>query len=149
MPSLLHMPTRVRLVRRLERVRPDSIRLWGTMDAQGMLCHLYASLGLTFGEVRLPVRDSWMNRWYGRLLVIDSPLPWPRGRVQAPAELLPSPSAHSWDWDRNRVVEYVQRFSVGRHQTWGVHPLLGPLSAEQWGRFSWRHCDHHLRQFAC
>lgn len=150
MPNLLHMPTRVRLVQRVERVRPDAIRLWGTMpDAHAMLCHLHAALAVTFGEIRLHVRDSWMNSWYGRLLVIDAPMTWPRGKVQAPPEVLPPASAHGWDWDHHRVVEYVQRFSIGPHQTWGIHPLLGPLSPRQWGRFSWRHCDHHLRQFGC
>lgn len=147
MPNLLHMPSRVRLVQRVERLRPDAIRLWGEMpDAHAMLCHLHTALALAFGEIRMHVQDSWLNSWYGRLLIIDAPLPWPRGKVKAPAELLPA-SAHDWEWDRNRVVEYVQRFSVGPHQSWGVHPAFGKLSPRRWGRLSWRHCDHHLCQF--
>jgi len=149
MASLLNMRTRVSLVQRVERIRPDAIRLWGTMDPHAMLCHLHAGLAVTFGELRLHVSDSWMNRWYGRLFVIDGPLPWPHGKLQAPPELLPAANLHEWDWDHHRVVEYMQRFAVGPHQSWGVHPLLGPLTPQQWGRFSWRHIDFHLRQFAC
>ncbi len=149
MPSLLVMRHRVGIVRRVERIRPDLVRTWGTMEPHAMLCHLHASLAVTFGEIRLPGKDSWKNRWYGRLVVIDSPFAWPRGKVQAPPEILPSASEHGWDWDRNRVVEYIQRFAIGPHQDWGFHPVLGRLSPQQWGRFSWRHIDHHLQQFAC
>ena len=147
MPSLLSMPVRAALIQRVERVRPDATRLWGTLDAHRMLCHLAESLRVTFGEVRLNVSDGWMNRWYGRLFVIDAPFAWPRGKIQGPPEVLPTASEHEFLWDRNRVVEYLFRFHTGTHQNWGVHPLLGKLSPQQWARFTWRHCDHHLRQF--
>jgi hypothetical protein len=27
------------------------------------------------------------------------------------------------------------------------HPLFGPLTTTQWGQLTWKHLDHHLRQF--
>ena len=41
----------------------------------------------------------------------------------------------------------IQRFSGPEAQLSGDHPLFGALSAAEWGRFSYRHADHHLRQF--
>jgi hypothetical protein len=29
----------------------------------------------------------------------------------------------------------------------GHHPLFGPLTRAEWGRWGLRHADHHLRQF--
>jgi hypothetical protein len=41
----------------------------------------------------------------------------------------------------------IQRFNGAEAQLSGHHPLFGALSAAEWGRFSYRHADHHLRQF--
>lgn len=149
MGNLLLMRDRVAVGHRLERLRPDSIRLWGGLGAHTMLLHLVDGLRIAFGEARHDVRDSWRNSWFGRWFVIDCPLPWPRGRIQAPPELFASPAEHEFAWDRNRLSEYIQRFAIGPHQTWGISPILGRLSPRQWGRLSWRHVDHHLRQFGC
>jgi len=149
MPSLLVMRDRVAITHRLERLGEDSVRLWGGMAPHAMLCHLIDGFRITFGEARHDVRDSWLNGWFGRWFVIDCPLPWPRGRIQAPPEFFHTAIEHDFQWDRNRVSEYIGRFAVGEHQTWGISPILGRLSARQWGRLSYRHLDHHLRQFGC
>lgn len=149
MPSLFSMPARVAMSHRLERLRPDSIRLWGTIGCHEMLCHLIDGFRLAFGESRHHVQDSWLNSWYGRLLIIDAPLAWPKGKVKAPPMFFETRPEHGFMWDRNRVGEYIQRFAVGPHQSWGVSPILGPLSPRQWAKLSWRHLDHHLRQFGC
>lgn len=147
MPSLFSTPARVRIVHRLERLSPQSVRLWGTMDVHPMLCHLIDGMRMAFGEVRHPVRDSRLNSWYGRLFVIDLPLAWPKGRLVAPPEFHQTAIEHEFLWDRNRVIEYVHRFGNGPHQTWGISPILGRLSPRQWAKLTWRHLDHHLRQF--
>jgi hypothetical protein len=39
--------------------------------------------------------------------------------------------------------EFVSRIDpVAMH-----HPAMGRLSAAEWGRWGYRHMDHHLRQF--
>jgi hypothetical protein len=48
---------------------------------------------------------------------------------------------------QRRIAEYIERFARGPDQPWGVHPILGPLGAEDWGRLEYHHLDHHLRQF--
>ncbi|MBN8524627.1 MAG: hypothetical protein J0M02_04745 [Planctomycetes bacterium] len=149
MASLLVMSDRAAISRRLERLRPDSARQWGALAPHAAVMHLIDGMRMTFGEVRHDVRDSWLNGWFGRWFVIDCPLPWPKGRITAPAEFFASAIEHDFDWDRNRLGEYVERFSVGPHQTWGASPILGRLTPRQWGKLCWRHLDHHLRQFGC
>lgn len=149
MASLLVMADRAAISRRLERLRPDSVRQWGSLAPHAAVLHLIDGMRMAFGEVRHDVRDSWLNGWFGRWFVIDCPLPWPKGRIAAPPEFFASAAEHDFAWDRNRLGEYVERFSVGPHQTWGVSPILGHLTPSQWGRLSWRHLDHHLRQFGC
>jgi hypothetical protein len=42
------------------------------------------------------------------------------------------------------VARFIARDPSG---TWPEHPLFGPLTGLEWGVFSYRHFDHHLRQF--
>lgn len=149
MASLFSMRDRVAISHRLERLQPTSTRLWGSLQPHAALCHLIDGFRQTFGEVRCDVRDSWLNGRFGRWFVIDAPLAWPKGRIQASPDFFVTPIEHDFQWDRNRVAEYVERFSVGPHQSWGVSSFLGPLSPRQWAKLSWRHLDHHLRQFGC
>jgi hypothetical protein len=50
--------------------------------------------------------------------------------------------------DVDELRRLIQRFKGAEAQLLGHHPLFGALSAAEWGRFSYRHADHHLRQFA-
>jgi hypothetical protein len=55
------------------------------------------------------------------------------------------PTAFARDLDELRRL--IHRFNGADTQLSGHHPLFGALSAAEWGRFSYRHADHHLRQF--
>ena len=55
------------------------------------------------------------------------------------------PTEFARDVDELRGL--IQRFSGPEAQLSGDHPLFGALSSAEWGRFSYRHADHHLRQF--
>jgi hypothetical protein len=149
MPSLFSTQVRVAINHRLERLVPTSRRQWGTFEVHDMVCHLIDGMRIAFGEVSVPVRPSRLDSWYGRWFVIDAPFPWPKGKIHAPPEFFVTKPEHEFLWDHNRVVEYVHRFGNGPHQNWGVSPILGRLSPHQWARLTWRHLDHHLRQFGC
>jgi hypothetical protein len=50
-----------------------------------------------------------------------------------------------WSEDLAALLGLVESFpeQVGPH----AHPAFGPLTPAQWGALSFRHLDHHLRQF--
>jgi hypothetical protein len=54
------------------------------------------------------------------------------------------------DWAANlaELLASIDRFA-GRDATiaWPDHPAFGRMSGRQWGVLSYRHVDHHLRQF--
>ena len=49
--------------------------------------------------------------------------------------------------DRAKLSAAMERFGSVPGSARGPHPVLGPLSHEQWMRWGYRHADHHLRQF--
>lgn len=143
MPTLLDPAARAELVQRLRRVTPDAARRWGRMTAPQMICHLADHMRVGLGEI--PVRD--VSNAFGRTvlkwLAVDLPLRWPHG-LRTAREMQSSPPT-DWDSDVGAVEGLIERVAMGGAA--GVHPLYGPLTPHVWARLSWKHIDHHLRQF--
>ena len=74
--------------------------------------------------------------------------PFPKGAPTAPELLVPD-EALSVDAIRSELVSLMERIGTGPREGAGpVHPLLGRLSFREWGVATYKHTDHHLRQFS-
>ena len=146
-PSLLDAATRDRFVARIRALSPDARPRFGKLTVDRMVCHLLDGLKIAFGELRPEhVRSPLRNR-LGRWLVIWSPIPWPKGKIQAPPAFFTTPPAARFDEDRETLVAYVRRFGEPEAVSWGTSPFLGTLDAREWAALNARHLDHHLAQF--
>ena len=146
MKSLFEVEPRAEILRRLAGLRPDSPRRWGSLTPAQIVIHCLDTFDYTFGVKDTEPPKGPMQSGLARWMVIDSPLPWPRGVRTAPQFFESEPRA--FDDDLAKLRACVERFSQGKsHATWGRSPMLGALTAEQWSRLQYRHLDHHLRQF--
>lgn len=111
-----------------------------------MLSHLVDTLRLTLGDVRsTPVASAF--RIPGVKHLVLEVLPWPKGRITGPPEAFTS-SPGLWQHDRAQHEELLERFGQSRARTdWPPHPTFGPMSRRLWDRFTYRHLNHHFRQF--
>lgn len=146
MPTLLDSADREALLRRLRRLEPGSRALWGSFTAPRMVCHLADSLRVGLGDLPAQRVDTLPSRTLVKWLVVYSPLSPPRGKIQTPKEMLTT-SPISWAEDVSAVEELVGRMAATPTNV--VHPAFGPLTHGGWCRLSWKHMDHHLRQFGC
>jgi uncharacterized protein DUF1569 len=73
--------------------------------------------------------------------------PFPKSAPTAPELLTRFPAA--WQADVAELQALVDRFVArGRESSpWPEHPAFGKLSHRAWGVLTYRHMDHHLRQF--
>ena len=70
----------------------------------------------------------------------------PKGAPTAP-ELLVA-DAEPLDAVRAELLMLLERIGAGPREGRGpVHPLPGRLSYREWGVATYKHTDHHLRQF--
>jgi hypothetical protein len=135
---------------RLARIRPDSPRRWGRMNALQMICHLSDSILSVMGEkpVEIPARYPWrrLMKWGGLYV----PTPWPKGVPTMPeidAEIGGTPPS-DFEADKSRVVALIDRFTQKpRSFEFRPHPIFLELSEREWMRWGYLHLDHHLRQF--
>lgn len=145
MRSMANPVDRQDLLERLGRLRPDTQRLWGKMDAPRMIAHLTDQMRHTLGDVRATPVSRFRRIPAVRWLAIYV-LPWPKG-IPGPAEAFVT-QPEAWETDLAALCGLVLRFPdhFSRRQ-FGEHPFFGNMSPEMWGDFCYRHFEHHLRQF--
>jgi uncharacterized protein DUF1569 len=133
---------------RMAQLRPDSERLWGTMNPAQALAHCSRGIELAVGD-RIPPR-LLLGRIIGRIvkpmaLGNDEPMrrnsPTVKGLVvQDERDLVV---------ERQRLRELIDRFVAGGPGGCTKHPhsFFGRLTPEEWATLMYKHLDHHLRQF--
>src|SRR4029453_17376602 len=119
---------------------------WGSMDVTAMLKHLRLSAQMTVGELAVPSANKRVFQVFPLKHLILYVFPFPKGAPTAPA-LLPGAAA-SFEEERAAVLALLDRVGAGPREGAGpAHPLFGPLSWREWGTATYKHVDHHLKQF--
>ena len=146
MPTLLNSTDREAILQRLRRLQPSSQPNWGTFTAPKMVCHLADSLRVSLGDLQAKHVDTFLSRTLIKWLVVYSPMPPPPGKIQTSPEMLTS-APTTWAEDLATVETLIGRMAATPVAS--THPFFGPLDHGGWGRLTWKHLDHHLRQFSC
>ena len=146
MRTLLDPQDLDRLVTRIRRLTPDASARWGRLTAPRMVVHLADQLRQALGEIQVRPRRTVLHWPVIRPLVMYR-LPWHRGRIKGSPEIFQTPPS-IWSADIATLEGLLARFvNEASRGHWPDHPLFGPMTRDDWGRFSYRHFDHHLRQF--
>ncbi len=147
MPSLFDKSCQDQFLARIERMRPDSKRAWGKMDAAQALAHCALALEAATGDAQLsrplPAR---MLGWLFKGWVLGDK-PFAKNSPTHPMLVMTSPN--DFERERKRMVAALRKFhelgpdSAARYE----HAFVGKLTGDEWGRMQYKHIDHHLRQF--
>jgi uncharacterized protein DUF1569 len=144
--SILNEADRTAIRRRIGGVTTASVRRWGQFDAQAMLAHLRLSALMALGEHPVTCKGKRAFQVFPLKHLILHVAPFPKGAPTAP-ELL-APCDASVEMLRSEVLSLMDRIGSGPREGHGpVHPLFGRLSFREWGVATYKHMDHHLRQF--
>jgi len=149
MKSIFDPSTLQELRTRLAAMTPHSRRRWGRMSAHQAVCHLSDWFRGLLGDRPIPGKEPGPGIKLLRFRAFSTPLPWPRGFPTAPMqdqEKGGTPPAE-FTADVAKLDSLMVRFA----ETGGVgllpHNRWGDLSPGMWGRYGYRHVNHHLRQF--
>ena len=146
MGSILNEGDRAVIDRRLRSLTASSTARWGSMDVVAMLQHLRLAARMTLGELPVPSANKRAFQTFPLMHLILYVFPFPKGAPTAP-ELKPVDAA-SFEEERAAVLELLERIGTGLRDGVGpAHPLFGPLSWREWGVATYKHTDHHLKQF--
>lgn len=146
MHSILNEKDYAEIDRRLRSLTVSSTRGWGTMDVVGMLQHLSLSARMTLGDLPVMSKSKRAFQVFPLKHLILYVVPFPKGAPTAP-ELKPADVA-SFEEERATLLELLKRIGTGPREGAGpAHPLFGPLTWREWGVATYKHTDHHLKQF--
>ena len=134
---------------RLGKLDPQSERRWGKMTAAQMLAHCSVSMQWAVGEVA-PEKGALPARFIGRLLKPmvfrnDDPM-----RKNSPtAKSLMVADEPDFGKERDRLSGLIDKFAAGGTAgcTRNPHSFFGKMTPEEWAILTYKHLDHHLRQF--
>jgi Protein of unknown function (DUF1569) len=144
--SILNEADRTAICQRIGTVTSAAVPHWGRMDAKAMLNHLRLSALMALGELPVACKSKRAFQVFPIKHLILHVVPFPKGAPTAPELLVPG--AAPVDAIRSELVSLVERIGAGPREGDGaVHPLFGRLSFREWGVATYKHTDHHLRQF--
>ncbi len=96
------------------------------------------------GDIPAKQRGNPLTRTVVKWMVVHSPMRAPPGKVRTLPEMLIS-APTTWEDDLHACRVLIDRLATTSVTV--PHPVFGRLSVDDWGRLSWKHLDHHLRQF--
>ena len=147
MGSILNETDRAAVCTRMRSLTNSSSAQWGKLSVTGMLQHLRLSAQMGVGELPVASVNKRVFQMFPLKHLILYVLPFPKGAPTAP-ELLPD-AAESFDAERAALLALLERIGTGPRKGMGpAHPLFGPLSWSEWGTLTYKHVDHHLKQFS-
>lgn len=146
MRSILNETDRAGIVSRLQTLSVSSTGRWGSMDAAAMLHHLRLSARMALGELPVVSVNKRALQVFPLKHLLLYVLPFPKGAPTAPE--LKTNATFPFEEERTALLELMERIGTGPREGEGpAHPLFGPMTWREWGVATYKHTDHHLRQF--
>lgn len=133
------------IIERINKLTPQSQRQWGKMDVAQMLAHVQLPIQIAYGTHQ--PKGSFLLRLIGPLFKskLWDEKPYKQGLPTDPTFIMTGVEK-DFEKEKAELLDLVNRFSeatiVGEK-----HPVFGKLSKENWSKATWKHLDHHLRQF--
>jgi hypothetical protein len=145
----LYEPAQVQEVKgRIALLKPDSQRLWGTMSASQAVAHCSAGMEMALGDKNPP--RAFAGRllgWIVKPLALKDDAPMRRNTPTMPELVVRG--ERNLGAERERLVALIDRFAAAGPAGCTTHPhsFFGPLTPNEWAILTYKHLDHHLRQF--
>jgi hypothetical protein len=146
MKTIFDKATRDELTTRISMLSESSSPVWGKMNVFQMLKHCTLWEEMALGKKHF--KRVFLGRIFGRLalkdLMKDAPM-----RRNAPTipELRVSGTGDVF-MEKKKWIGLIEEYTVVSNPDF-IHPFAGKMTEEQIGRLSYKHADHHLRQFNC
>jgi Protein of unknown function (DUF1569) len=147
MKSLYDRQVLHELEQRVSQLTPSTPRQWGKMDAAQMLAHCAIFMEMAAGDV--PVKQILVGKILGPFVKRSFLAEKPFDKNGPTGSELMIKDAREFATEKARLLGVLGRFSTGgaSKATKYPHGFIGPLTGEQWGTLTYKHIDHHLRQF--
>ncbi len=133
------------IINRINSLTPQTERKWGKMDVAQMLAHLQVPMGVALGTHT--VKGNWLMRLILPLFkkALYDEKPWKQG-LPTDKTFVMTGTPKDFEKEKATLLEMIGRFTEANMIN-EKHPVFGKLTKEQWSKATWKHIDHHMKQF--
>lgn len=131
------------ILERMSGISADTKPEWGKMDAAQMFAHCAEAQDVYNGKpLKVPF---WMRlmRPVARGMLLNTK---PFARNAPTIDQFKVVDPEDFDQQRDRMIDSLRTMHALGPRTMN-HPVLGHMSSEDIGWITYKHMDHHLRQF--
>ncbi len=146
MKSIFDASTRQELENRINSLTEQNSAHWGKMNVYQMLKHCTKCEDMMLGEIK--IKRVFIGRLIGPMVlkkVLKDEAPFGRNSPTSPI-LKTAGDTGNFEEQRREWLKRIAQYGNFNNPGY-VHPFFGPMTKEQIGLFSYKHADHHLRQF--
>lgn len=147
MNSLTLKESNQKIVERINKLSSDTAPLWGKMNSGQMLAHCTVGLRIANGEV-MP-KSNIVFKLLGRLVKrrIISQESFKKNSRTAREFIISEDK--NFNEEKDKILKYLREMEIKGYDffTKKPHAIFGPLTPEEWDTISFKHFDHHLKQF--
>ncbi len=133
------------IIERINKLTPESQRNWGKMNVAQMLAHVQVPMGVALGTHI--VKGNWLMKLILPLFkkALYDEKPWKEG-LPTDKTFIMTDQQKDFDAEKKDLLKKVDIYSETTMIN-DKHPVFGKLTKEQWSKATWKHLDHHLKQF--
>ena len=132
------------IIDRINKLTPETQHKWGKMDVGQMLAHVQLPIKCAYGTHQ--VKGSFLLKLLGPLFkgILYNEKPYKQGLPTDPTYVIVD--AKNFETEKQTLLELVNKFSPETVVLLN-HPVWGKMTRDQWSKATWKHLDHHLKQF--
>ncbi|HMT27658.1 MAG TPA: DUF1569 domain-containing protein [Bacteroidia bacterium] len=142
--DLIKPEVKASIIARINKLSPQSVALWGKMNVAQMMTHCQAQLRVAVGDEKLnhSIMGMLFGNWARKKLLEDKP--FSKNLPTAPSFIVKNQP--DFEEAKNKLIGLITRFNENSI-TKNPHPFFGKMTIEEWSTGTWKHLDHHLKQF--
>jgi hypothetical protein len=147
MKSLFEESVYNEVIDRLAKLKSETPRQWGKMDATLMVKHCNLVLSSSLGTApRKRALMSYLFRKMAKKQYVYKSI-YKKNGYTAPAFIVTS--ANELNSERTSLIQSIDQFRKAGEKAYEnrLHAFFGRLTAEEWGMLQYNHLNHHLTQF--
>jgi len=143
--NLFDTSTKQEIIERIQKLTPESKALWGKMNVAQMLAHVQIPMGVALGTHT--VNGNWLMKLILPLFkkALYDEKPWKQS-LPTDKTFVMTGQAKDFEKEKNELLEKINLYTEDNMIN-DKHPVFGKLTKEQWAKATWKHLDHHLKQF--
>ena len=133
------------IIDRVNKLTAQTQRQWGKMNVSQMLAHVQMPIRIAFGTHQ--PKGSFLLRLIGPLFKskLWDENPYKRSLPTDPTFIMTN-GEKEFEGEKSALLELIDKFSTETLVS-EKHPVFGKLTKDNWSQATWKHLDHHLKQF--